>query len=86
MSFTWIDGNISLANYRSHHENHFRKLLLEWNDYEMNRIEKNKLSNFAKLFMSTLEKNGFDPHEILRNELNNDTELRVWYENEIDKR
>ena len=35
--------------------------------------------------MQTLEKNEFDPNEVLQNELNNDPELRVWFENEISK-
>lgn len=85
MSFTWIDGKMSMEKYRHHHENSFRRILLEWHDYNVNKKDKNKLGNYTKLIMSTLEKNGFDPEEILQNELNNDPELRVWFENEISK-
>ncbi|MEN8192496.1 MAG: cytochrome c3 family protein [Bacteroidota bacterium] len=83
MSFTWIDGQMSLANYRHHHEKSFRRLLLEWHEYQLNNNDTSKLGNYTKLFISTLEKNDFDPGEVLQNELNNDPELRVWYENEI---
>ncbi len=86
MSFTWMDGKMSIAHYRDHHENHFRKLLLEWNEYKTNKIDKNKLSNFLKLFIKTVEENGNDPDEVLQNELNRDPELFVWFDNEITKR
>lgn len=85
MSFTWIDGKMSLENYRHHHEKHFRKLLLEWYAYQTNNNDRSKLGHYTKLFMQTLEKNEFDPNEVLQNELNNDPELRVWFENEISK-
>ena len=81
MSFTWIDGKMSMAHYRDHHENHFRKLLLEWHEYKTKDIPKNKLSNFMKLFIETIEKNGNDPDEVLQNELNRDPELFVWFDN-----
>ncbi len=86
MSFTWMDGKMSIAHYRNHHENHFRKLLLEWNDYKTNKIEKEKLSNFLKLFIKTVEENGNNPDEVLQNELNRDPELFVWFDNEINKK
>ncbi len=85
MSFTWIDGKMSIKHYREHHENHFRKLLLEWNKYKTENIEKKKLSNFTQLFIKTVEDNGFNPDEVLQNELNTDPELFVWFENEINK-
>ncbi|PIQ08972.1 MAG: hypothetical protein COW71_08825 [Ignavibacteriales bacterium CG18_big_fil_WC_8_21_14_2_50_31_20] len=80
MSFTWVDGKMSIGHYREHHENHFRKLLLEWNNYKINNIERRKLSNFMQLFLDTVEKNGSDPDEVLQNELNNDPELFVWFD------
>lgn len=86
MSFTWIDGKMSIGHYRDHHENHFRKLLIEWNDYKTKNIEKEKLSNFMQLFIKTVEENGNDPDEVLQNELNSDPELFVWFDNEINKK
>ena len=85
ISFTWIDGQMSLAKYRHHHEKSFRRILLEWHDYQINDNDRSKLGNYTKLIMSTLEKGGFDPGEILQNELNNDPELIVWFEKEISK-
>lgn len=85
MSFTWIDGKMSIGHYRDHHENHFRKLLLEWHEYKTNSIEKKRLSNFTQLFIKTVEDNGNDPDEVLQNELNNDPELFVWFESVTSK-
>ncbi len=86
MSFTWIDGQISLEEYRRHHENQFRKLILDWYDFKTEKKEKKKLSNYTQLFMKTLEKHGFEPGEVFQNELNHDPELTVWFDNEIAKR
>lgn len=86
MSFTWIDGKMSIAHYRDHHENHFRKLLLEWNNYKVNNTDRSKLSNFMQLFLKTVEENGADPDEVMQNELNNDPELFVWFDTEINKK
>ncbi len=76
---------MSLAKYRHHHEKSFRRILLEWHDYQINDNDRSKLGNYTKLIMSTLEKGGFDPGEILQNELNHDPELIVWFEKEISK-
>jgi len=85
MSFTWIDGKMSIGHYREHHENHFRKLLLEWHNYRKNDIDRKKLSNFMQLFIDTVEINGADPDEVLKNELNNDPELFVWFDSMTSK-
>jgi len=85
ISFTWVDGQMSLAKYRHHHEKSFRRILLEWHDYQTHNKDKSKLGNYTKLIMSTFEKNGFDLGEVLQNELNNDPELQAWFENETSK-
>ncbi len=83
MSFTWIDGKMSLQNYRHHHDKHFKKILLNWTEFRNGRIEKKKLTHSTKLFTSTLEKNNLDPDEIFEAELNNDYQLRAWLEEQI---
>ncbi|MCK5088081.1 MAG: cytochrome c3 family protein [Melioribacteraceae bacterium] len=80
MSFTWIDGKMSLESFRHHHERQFRKMLLEWDEYKNNSNDPSKLSHYTDLFITTLEKSGFSAEEILQNELNKDPELRAWFE------
>ena len=85
MSFTWTDGNMTLEHYRHHHERHFRRILLEWFEYNSEQHSRNKLTNYTQLFKDTLEKSGFNLERILQGELSKDLELRVWYEEEIEK-
>lgn len=83
MSFTWIDGKISLSHYRSHHENHFRRLLFNWHEYKESGDPK-VLTNYTKLVFNTFEKNGFETDNIFQNELNNDPELRLWLDDQVE--
>jgi len=83
MSFTWLDGKMSLHTYRHHHEQHFRKVVLEWKEYKSSDHDKKKLSNSTILFTSTLEKNGLNPDTIIQTEINNDPELRTWVEEKL---
>jgi formate dehydrogenase gamma subunit len=85
MSFSWIDGKMTLENYRHHHERHFRRILLEWYEYNNERHPRKKLTNYTKLFKKTLEKSGFKLERIIQGELNKDLELRVWYDEETSK-
>lgn len=86
MSFTWIDGKMSMKHYKEHHENHFRKLLLEWHKYKLGNLEEERLSNFLKLFIKTVEENGNNPDEVLQNELNNNPELSAWFDNKVKEK
>ncbi|MBI1937909.1 MAG: cytochrome b/b6 domain-containing protein [Ignavibacteriales bacterium] len=84
MSLTWIDGKMTLKNYRHHHEKHFRKVVLEWKEFKAEKRTLKKLSNSTLLFTSTLEKNGLDPDLIIDSELNNDLELRSWLDKKLN--
>ena len=85
MSLTWIDGKMSLHNYRHHHDGHFRRILLEWKEYRSGVRELKKVSNSTLLFASTLEKNGLNPDLVFEHEIDNDHELRAWIEEHIKK-
>jgi predicted CXXCH cytochrome family protein len=85
MSFTWTDGNMTLEHYRHHHEHHFRRIVLEWYEYNNANHPRKKLTNYTQLFRDTLEKSGFKLERIIQGELNKDLELRMWYEEETDK-
>jgi cytochrome b subunit of formate dehydrogenase len=78
MSVTWIDGKMSLKTYRHHHENHFRKIALEWMEYQNGLREHKKLSSTTLLFTSAFEKKGLDPDLIIRREIDSDLELSSW--------
>ncbi len=83
MSFTWIDGKMDLHHYRHHHENHFRKVLLERMEFKSGEKSWDDLSHSTQLFYNTFKENGFDLDEILQDELNNDEELKSWLQSKM---
>jgi cytochrome b subunit of formate dehydrogenase len=83
MSFTWIDGKMSLQHYRHHHEKHFKRIVLEWYENKIGKPRRKKMSNTYKLFVSALNKRGLNHDEIFQAELNNDYRLRAWLEEEV---
>ncbi len=83
VSLTFIDGKMSLHNYRHHHERHFRRIVVEWKEFRNGTREEKKLSNSTVLFTSTLTKNGLNPDSIFQHEIDNDPELRMWVESKI---
>ncbi|MBK7105666.1 MAG: cytochrome b/b6 domain-containing protein [Ignavibacteriae bacterium] len=85
MSFAWTDGKMTLEHYRHHHENHFKRIVLEWFEFNYEKHPRKKLTNYTKLFKETLEKNDYDLENIIQGELNKDLELRLWYEEETEK-
>jgi len=83
MSLTWIDGKMSLHTYRHHHENHFRRVVLEWLQYKNGKREFKSLSNSVVLFTKALEEKGLDPDIILQKEIDNDPELSHWIDEKM---
>ena len=84
MNFTWVDGKMSLEGYRHHHELHFRVILLEWKKYKAGKLKREEFKHSTELFVSTFEKNNFNPDEIFENELKNDGELREWLKENLE--
>lgn len=84
MSLTWIDGKMTLKNYRHHHEKHFRRVVLEWKEYLAGKRELKRVSNSTLLFTKTMEQNGLNPDQIIDKELENDPELRDWFEKKMN--
>jgi hypothetical protein len=83
MSFTWVDGKMTLNHYRHHHEKHFKRVLIDWLEFKMDKKPENKLMYSTILFTETLKKNNLDPDAIFENELNNDYKLREFVEDKL---
>lgn len=84
MSLTWIDGKMTLDTYRHHHEKHFRRVVLEWKEYQSGKRELKKVSHSTLLFTKALEEKGLNPDQIIEGELNNDPELRDWLDKKLN--
>ena len=85
MSFTWIDGQMSLENYRHHHEKHFKMMVLEWVKFSERIIKREDFKETTEMFISNLEQNDISPDEVIQGELNRDPKLRIWVEEELGK-
>ncbi|MFH1195625.1 MAG: cytochrome c3 family protein [bacterium] len=83
MSFTWVDGKMSLAHYRHHHEKHFKKIVKEWFEVKHGKKARKDIKHSSELFISTLEKNGLNADDVFANEIRNDIELRNWLDKEV---
>jgi cytochrome b subunit of formate dehydrogenase len=84
MSFTWVDGKMSLEAYRHHHDKHFKRVLKEWVEYKSGNLEEKNLSNSTILFTEALEKNNLEPMNIIKEELSKDEKLRSWFEENVN--
>ncbi len=84
MSFTWVDGKMSLANYRHHHELHFRSIMLEWFKYRKGILKRADFKHSTELFISTFEKNNVNPDDLFENQLKDDFELREWLQHNLE--
>ncbi|MBL1213370.1 MAG: DUF4405 domain-containing protein [Ignavibacteriae bacterium] len=83
MSFTWIDGKMSLETYRHHHERHFKRVLKEWTEFDAGNLDEKKVSYTTKLFAKTLKENGVEAKDVFANELSKDAKLRAWFEENV---
>ena len=61
VNFAFVDGKMPLKHYKEHHGKHFREVVLEWKKWKEGKINEKEVSNFTKIFDSTLRNNNFDP-------------------------
>ncbi|MBI9072260.1 MAG: cytochrome b/b6 domain-containing protein [Melioribacteraceae bacterium] len=83
MSFTWIDGEMTINHYKEHHRKHFKKVALELVEVEHKTKLAEDLSVTTKLFVNTLKKHGFDPYEVVHKQMHDDAELKAWIEDKF---
>lgn len=84
MSFVWVDGKMTLENYKHHHRGHFKYVVLEMLKIQHENLELNKASNYTKLFIETLKNQNVDPFEVVKNQMEKDLELRNWIEDRLN--
>jgi len=84
MSFVWVDGKMTLENYKHHHRGHFKYVVLEMLKIQHEDLDIKKTSNYTKLFINTIKSQNADPFEIVKNQLETDAELRNWIEERLD--
>ena len=79
VSFAVVDGTITFHHYKDEHKLKFKKIVIEW--LEMKSGKRKKLSNFANLFISSVEKSNVDIESFFMNEISKDE----TFKNELKK-
>ena len=78
ISFTAINGKMSVSHYKEEHRLKYYKVIYEFLEMEKGRINEKKVSNFTKLFIGAIEKQGMTMKEFVDNELANDSRLKEY--------
>lgn len=84
MSFAWLDGNITIHDYKHHHGRKLRNVILEWMELRRGLITREDLTPYTKLVFDTFERYGHDPNDILDKEVEKDKELKAWINSHIE--
>ena len=83
MSLTWIDGKMSLDEYKNHHKEHFYKVVYEWVKIRKGIFTEDDVSYDTRLFIENLKKQGKDPDHLFIEQMRNDQDLKEWLEKSV---
>lgn len=83
LSFTMVNGRMSLEHYAHHHRLPFKRLLLEWMRIKTGRWGRSDVSYYTERLLSALEQAGHNPDFVLQDYLDRDPELRAWVEQHL---
>lgn len=84
MSFAWVTGKIPLDEYREHHEEHFRQVILEVMQLKYEEKQEKQVSNYALLLIKTLKEQGVDAYDLARDKMKEDEDLKNWIEERLN--
>jgi cytochrome b subunit of formate dehydrogenase len=82
VSFTVIDGKMSVAHYKGEHRLQYNKVILEYLEVKDGKRSLKSCSYFTRSFIKAIESNGLTMEMFLQEELENDGELRMFVENQ----
>ncbi len=78
LSFTCIDGKMTIANYKEEHKLRYKKLIVEWIELNEGKKTKKQLSHLGKLFINSIEKSGVNTDEFIQNEISKDKDIEIF--------
>lgn len=76
LSFTVINGKMSVVHYRHEHRSQYNKAILEYIEFKNGKRSAKKMGNFTKMFIKALEEKGVSMEEFVNSELETDRELK----------
>ncbi len=80
MSFTCIDGKMTIIHFKDEHKLKFKRVMLEWIELKEGKRTKKELCHFGDLFINAVEKAGVDTDDFIQSELEKDQDLRDYIE------
>ncbi|MBF0350576.1 MAG: cytochrome c3 family protein [SAR324 cluster bacterium] len=83
VSFTMVDGQMSLEHYKHHHTKHFRLMILEAVQYSQGKIDEKQLSYLTQSFINSMNEQHQSLAELLQKELEKDQNLKDWIEQHL---
>ena len=78
VSFTVLDGKMSVAHYKGEHRLQYHKVISEYVDVRDGKRTLNSCSKFTKHFVKAIEKNGLSMDMFVDEEIETDGELREY--------
>jgi predicted CXXCH cytochrome family protein len=82
MSFTCVDGKMTIIHYKDEHKMSYMKVMAEWLKLKQDKITINQMSHFGRMFIKAVEKAGVDNDEFIQTEIEKDEDLRAYLRNE----
>ncbi|MCF6364761.1 MAG: cytochrome b/b6 domain-containing protein [Bacteroidales bacterium] len=85
MSFTCVDGKMTIIHFKDEHKLKYKKVMLEWVELKEGKRTEKQLSHFGNLFIKAVEKSGANTDEFIKTEIDNDEDLRIYIEENKQK-
>jgi predicted CXXCH cytochrome family protein len=76
VSFTVIDGKMSVAHYKGEHRLEYHQVIAEYLEVKDGRRSLRQCNHFTRMFIKAIENNGITMDMFVNDELENDKELR----------
>lgn len=75
INFVSIDGQMTVEHYKEEHKMRYKKVIVEWNEMKEGKRTEKQLRPFTKLFIKTIKKQGVEPEEFFKSEVERDPTL-----------
>jgi len=78
MSFTCVDGKMTIVHYKEEHKMRFIKVMTEWVELKSGKKTLKDITHFGKLFINAVEKTGVDTDEFIKSEIEKEKDLKEY--------
>jgi len=76
LSFTTIDGKMTITHFKGEHTLRFKKIIIEYLKYKSGKLSQKQISHFTAMFIKALKKHNVEIDQFVKEEINNDEKLK----------